>query len=103
MTATSIGGWIKELRGGLSQAALGEKLGKNGTAVTSETIWRWENGKNVPPDWRLKQLLVAFAVPEGPLHAYVYDLARQARLAAHDVKVGENAETKAIDVVTSHG
>ena len=59
MDTIKIGSFLAELRKeqGLTQEALGEKLG-----VTNKTVSRWENGNYLPPVEMLKELSELYAV-----------------------------------------
>lgn len=97
----SVGAWIKHLRGkSLTQAAFAEKLGATGPTVDPETVYRWENTVSVPPDWRLLQIMDAFAVPDGPGRDYLFSLARQDRIGKHGKKMREASETVGDSVVS---
>jgi len=65
MSAETIGSRIKALRkkAGLSQRALGEKLGDDGKkGVLKQQIYNYEAGKNSPPVKRLKKMSKIFKV-----------------------------------------
>jgi len=58
---------------GLSQAALGERIG-----VDRITVWRWENGKRQPSPAQCKLLTEATGIPARKLRPDLADLLERA-------------------------
>lgn len=106
MVPTSVAEWIRTRRedAKLTQRAFAMKLSSSGASAHSESVYRWEAGTVIPPDWRLLQILDACSVPEGAERDLVFRLAREDRIRTHGAPpttiILEGSETVADPLVS---